>query len=205
MSKAYVVKSLKQLLALASPGREEIIDAIGLLGPSTVPDLAQFLGRSRNALYYHVRALRDAGLLIETRQSGRGTKATSQYDVPGRPLTVRYDLRTERARRAVIAIVRSRLQSASRGFLKASRSNLAVTEGPRRNLWVAHWKGWLSPAELQEFNQHLNHLVNMLRGGAREKGSQRAPYEFTFALAPVVSADLSTRKLLASQASATTR
>ena len=187
MSKPYVVTSMKQLLVIASLGREEVIDAVGLIGPCTVPELAEFLGRSRHALYYHVRALRDCGLLLETRHAGDGAKTTSRYDVPGRPLSVRYDLSTERSRRAVIALARSRLRSAARGFLRACHRDLATTEGPRRNLWVAHWKGWLSARELAEFNRHLNHLVNLLRRGAREKGAHRKAHEFTFALAPVVS------------------
>lgn len=187
MSKPFVAASLKQLEALASPGREDITDAVGLLGPCTVPELADFLGRSRQALYYHVRALRDCGLLIEKQQSGRGTKTTSEYDVPGRPLSVKYDLSSDRSRRAVIALAKTRLQSGRRGFLKAVRSEVVRVEGPRRNLWVAHWKGWLSQSELAEFNRHLEQLVHLLRRGAQEKGKHRAPYEFTFALAPVVS------------------
>jgi DNA-binding transcriptional ArsR family regulator len=188
MSKPYVVTSKRQLMVIASPGREEVIDAVGLIGPCTAPELARFLGRSRHALYYHLRALRDCGLLIESRHSGEGRKTTSRYDVPGRPLSVRYDLSTERSRQAVIALARSRLRSAARGFLRACRRDLATTEGPRRNLWVAHWKGWLSPSELAEFNRHLNHLINMLRRGAQEKGARRTAHEFTFALAPVVPA-----------------
>jgi hypothetical protein len=188
MPKPYVVTSLKQLLALASPGREDIIDAVGLLGPCSVPELADFLGRSRHGLYYHVRALRECGLLIEQLRSGHGTKTTAVYDVPGRPLSVRYDLTTASSRRAVVALARARLHSAERGFRKACRPGIAVVEGPRRNLWVAHWKGWLSPAELAEFNDHLHQLVNMLRGGGRAKTKRRAPYEFTFALAPVLHA-----------------
>lgn len=188
MSKPFVVTSRKQLLAIASPGREEIIDAVGLLGPSTVPQLAEFLGRSRNSLYYHVQALRDCGLLIETPQLGRGTKTTAEYDLPGRPLSVRYDLSTARTRNAVIALARSRLQSGARGFVAACNPDLAVTDGPRRNLRATHWKGWLSPAELVEFNSHLDQLVTMLRRGAQEKGRHRAPYELTFVLAPVVAA-----------------
>jgi len=186
---AYVVKSTRQLLAISSPGREEIIDAVGLIGPCTVPELARFLGRSRHVLYYHVRALRACGLLLESRQSGDGKKSTSSYDVPGRPLSVHFDLGTKRTRRAVVALARSRLKSAMRGFLRACHPDVSITDGPRRNLWATHWKGHLSAKELAEFNRHLVHLVDMLRRGTQQKGARGAAYEFTFALAPVVSAE----------------
>src|SRR6266536_2426836 len=153
MSRPYVVTSLPQLLAIARPGREDIIDAVGVIGPCSVTDLARFIGRSRHALYYHVRALRDCGLLLETRHSGEGTKPTARYDLPGRPLSVRYDLSTERSRRAVLALARTRLRSAARGFVRACRPETATVEGPRRNLWVARWKGWLSDRELGQANR----------------------------------------------------
>lgn len=185
LDRPYVVKSTKQLLAIASPGREDIIDAVGLMGPCTVPDLARYLGRSRHALYYHVRALRDCRLLLETRLSGEGKKPTALYDLPGRPLSVQYDLSSERTRQAVIQLARSRLRSAARGFVRVCDPDIAVTEGPRRNLWVARWKGWMSDRELEEANEHLSRLIELLRHDGRDTRVRRAPYEFTFALAPI--------------------
>jgi hypothetical protein len=185
----YLVSTAKQLRVLASLGREEIIDAVGLLGPCTVSALGSFLGRSRHALYYHVRALLDVGLLIEA-ESGSGTSASgseraARYDLPGRPLVVRYDLGTPRTRRAVVALARSRLRSAARGFERGCDPALAVTDGPRRNLWVAHWKGWLSEAELEEANALLSRLVTLFRYEAADSRAGRRPHELTFAVAPI--------------------
>lgn len=190
----YVVKSTRQLLAISSPGREEIIDAVGLIGPCTVPELARFLGRSRHVLYYHVRALQACGLLLKTQQSGGGRKSTGSYDIPGRPLSVHFDLGTARTRRAVKALARSRLNSAMRGFLRACHPDVSITDGPGRNLWVTHWKGHLSARELAEFNRQLARLIDMLRSGTERNGARRTAYEFTFALAPVVSAEVNKRR-----------
>jgi hypothetical protein len=131
--------------------------------------------------------------LLESHHSGEGKKTTSRFDLPGRPLSVRYDLSTDRKQQAVVALAHSRLKSAARGFLRACHPEIATIDGPKRNLWVAHWKGWLSPVELAEFNRHLKLLVNMLRRGAHAKGPRRTAHEFTFALAPVVPADLAAR------------
>src|SRR5438067_1865500 len=143
MPKPYLVTSVKQLLIVASPGREDLVDAVAIIGPCTITELARFVGRSRNALYYHVKALRDCGLLVESRRSGEGRKATAYYDVPGRPMVVRLNLGTERTRKAVIALARIRLRSAARGFVRACRPDVATVEGPKRNLWMTRWKGWL--------------------------------------------------------------
>jgi predicted transcriptional regulator len=186
MPRPYVVTSLPQLLAIARPGREDIIDAVGVIGPCSVTDLARFIGRSRHALYYHVRALQDCGLLVETLHSGEGKKPTAWYDLPGRPLSVRYDLSTERSRRAVLALARTRLRSAARGFVRACHPESATVEGPRRNLWVARWKGWLSDRELEQANRHLARLIDLLRHEPGPPGARRRPHELTFAIAPIV-------------------
>jgi DNA-binding transcriptional ArsR family regulator len=217
----FLVSTAKQLRVLASPGREEIIDAVGLLGPCSVSALASFLGRSRHALYYHVRALHEAGLVVavesgsdtdgsRVRRPGRransgsgasirGSQRAAQYDLPGRPLIVRYDLSTPRMRGAVVALARSRLRSAARGFKRGCDPALAVTEGPRRNLWVAHWKGWLSEAELEEANTLLSRLVTLFRYEEADARTGRRPHELTFAVAPIPERLLASATKLASK------
>ena len=182
--RTYYVTEVRQLLVLATPGREDIMDAVAILGPSTVSDIARFLGRSRNALYYHVRALRDSGLLLESEVQREGVKRTSQYDLPGRPVIVKYNLNTPRSRRAVTRLGRLRFRSGERGFARACQREDAIVEGPHRNLWVAHWKGWLTEEDLEEANRLLLELVDLFRHGANE-GDDRKPLELTFGIAPV--------------------
>ena len=182
----YYVTSLKQLLALASPGREDIIDAVGVLGPCSVPDIAEFVGRPRNALYYHIRALRDRGLLIETTVQRDGIKTTALYDLPGHPMIARYDLTSPRIRSAVVRLGRRRFRTGERGFVRACRPDIAVTQGPTRNLWVSHWKGWLSDAQVREANVLFNKLVDLYGRSANADRAGRSPHEITFAIAPVV-------------------
>lgn len=185
MPRPYTATSLEQLLAIASPGREAIIDAVGVIGPCTVPELARSLGRSRHSLYYHVRALRDCGLLLETQHAGEGKKTAARYDLPGRPVLVRYDLSTPRARRAVVALGRTRLRAAARDFARACRPDVSVVEGPRRNLWAAHWQGWLSDRELEKANAHLEALVALLRPTPGPTNANRKLHALAFAIAPI--------------------
>ena len=186
-AKPYYVTEIKQLVALARPEREDIIDAVAVLGPCTVPEMARFLGRSRHALYYHVRALRAVGLLIESEVRREGVKTTSQYDLPGRPVITKYNLGTARSRAAVMRLGRIRYRTGERGFQRACRSRDVVVEGPQRNLWVAHWKGWLTEEELAEANRLLLELVDVFRHGADADGN-RKPHELTFGIAPVIPA-----------------
>jgi hypothetical protein len=193
-TRPYIVKSTKQLLALASPGREDIIDAVTVHGPCGVSEIAKFVGRSRHALYYHVRVMRDHGLLVETQVVGEGVKPTAHYDLPGRPFLVRYDLSTPKSRRAVIAIGRARYRSGLRGFVRGVSSPGAVVKGPRRNLWVAHWNGWLTHRDLEKANRLLHELVAVFTPSGGDSKGSRSPYALTFGIAPAITAKARTKR-----------
>ena len=184
---AYYVTSVRQLMVLAAPGREDIIDAISVRGPSTVPEIAAYLGRTRNSLYYHVEAMRKAGLLVSETVRREGIKSTARYDLPGRPMIVKYDLSTPRNRKAVIRLGLGRFHAGKRAFVRACRPDIAVVEGPRRNLWISYWEGWLSDEELVEANRILNNLVDLYRRSSKKGGGGRKPFALTFGIAPVIS------------------
>ena len=193
-TRPYIVRSTRQLLALAAPGREDIIDAVTVHGPCGVSEIARFVGRSRHSLYYHVKVMRDNGLLVETRVERKGVKPAAHYDLPGRPFLVRYDLSTKKSRRAAIAIGRARFRSGLRGFVRGCSYDAAVVAGPRRNLWVAHWKGWLTVRDLEKANRLLAELVDVFTPSVEDSRASRSPYELTFGVAPVISARVRARR-----------
>jgi DNA-binding transcriptional ArsR family regulator len=162
------------------------MDTAALIGPCSITELADALGRSRNSLYYHVRALRDAGLLLETRRSGEGKKATAHYDPAGRPLAVHFDLSTKDRKRAVIALARARIRSAARGFERACRPGAVTVEGPQRNLWATHLKGWLSDEEHKEAKELFARLIHLIGRNSRQSDQNKRSYELTFVLAPIL-------------------
>ena len=185
MSIPFFVSTPRQLAAIASPGREDIIDAISLIGACSASELARFLGRSAHSLYYHLRALRDCGLIVETVRSRKGARETAYYDVPARPMAVRFDLSTPARKAAVIRLVRRRLETGRKGVERACRSGAVTTEGSERDLWATHVKGWFSPADLRRANALFAGLIDLLVRGGTERAPKRQPYELTFALSPV--------------------
>jgi hypothetical protein len=186
-SRPFFVTEPRHLLAIASPGRDEIVDTVALIGPCTVPAMASVLGRSRHSLYYHVKALARVGLLVETGYAPVGGKAVMQYDLPGRPLFVMYDLRTPASRRAVARLGETRLRSAARDFRRACDPRVAVVSGSQRNLWVASWEGWLSPKDLKRVNRLLHMLIGSFRPPSHTATRNgRRPHKLTFALSPIL-------------------
>ncbi len=61
--------SAEQLKAITSPVRAEILSAMFALGDTSVNDLAHHMGRDANGLYYHIRLLMKAGLIVDLNKS----------------------------------------------------------------------------------------------------------------------------------------
>ena len=146
------IERVEQVRALESTVCQEIVDLVGAAGPCSVREMAGFMGRRPDSLYYHVRKLSAAGLLVDRGIRGSGRRAEAMYDVPGRPLRLAYDPSDPENVRAVSRVVASMLRSANRDFRGGFRPDLAVVEGDERNLWAARMKGWLSVDDLAELN-----------------------------------------------------
>ncbi len=178
---AYLIRTRAQVRALASPARQEIVDALVAAGPCSIVELAAHTGRAPDSLYFHVRRLIKVGLVVELAPRSTGKRPAATYDVPGRPLSLDYS--------AVIgskdlgAVVSSALRLADRDFARAARAGGAVVGGARRNLWGARAKGWVGPDELQEINRLVARVFEIVHSG--RPGEGRAPQTFTFVLAPV--------------------
>jgi DNA-binding transcriptional ArsR family regulator len=186
MKGPYHVTSPKQIAVISSPGRDEIMDMIGIIGPCTVSELARATGRSRHALYYHLRALDACGLLKLSRVRKRGAREAVRYEVAGRPLVVHFDLTTAKSRQLVLDLAHARIRGGTRGFDRACNPTIANVEGSRRNLWATRWKGWLSPTELEEVNRYFAKLIDAMHAQPGNMAHQRKCYEFTFVFAPSV-------------------
>jgi DNA-binding transcriptional ArsR family regulator len=171
------------LRALISPVRQEIIDAVVAAGPCTVAQLGRLLGRAPDSLYFHVKRLESAGLLLEGEASRRGRHVAAVYDVPGRPVLIRFGAGApDTFRRSVNGVVQSAIRLGARDFAKAIESPGATTKSRPRALWGGRAKGWVSAAELKELNALIARASEILSSGVPRAG--RKPVSFTFVLAP---------------------
>ena len=65
--------------ALNSPVRNAILQLLISSGPTTVPVIAEQLGRKPKSLYRHVDILLKAGLLVQTGVQPTGRRAAAEY------------------------------------------------------------------------------------------------------------------------------
>lgn len=182
--KAAAVEKPAQIRALASTVRQDIVDTLQALGRASVPELAEHLGRPADSLYYHVRALLKAKLLVqvETRQRGRHVEAVYATPEPDKRLMLSYRPGRPASARALGELVASMLRAAQREFDAAIADPACVVDGPRRELWAGRAKGWLSDAELERCNALLAELA-MLLSSPRTPGRDRL-FSLQFLLAP---------------------
>ena len=177
-----MIQRRAQAAALVSPVRQEIVDAVAAAdGPCTVAQIAAWLGRRPDALYYHVTALVRAGLLVESGSVRAGTRFGAIYDVPGRPL--RLNPRGEIGAQALARVMQAALRLADRDFRRALEHGDAIVEGPHRNLRGGRCKGWIADEDLSEINALFERLLSLMHN-TRPRPGARA-FAFTYAFVPV--------------------
>jgi DNA-binding transcriptional ArsR family regulator len=179
------IEDPREVGLLASPTRIEIVDTLEALGTAvTVAELAGALGRPADGLYYHLRQLADAGL-VEEESSVEGRRYRSRTHGSDR-LRLRYRPGTTPNADAVARVAASVLRVAGRDFARALADPDTVVEGPRRELWVAHGKGWVDANDLAEINRLLARLMDLVQqpADARRRGRRRL-VTLSWVLAPV--------------------
>jgi DNA-binding transcriptional ArsR family regulator len=182
--KPHFVESIAQLNALAAPARQEICDCLSVAGPSTVSELAEHLGRPADAMYFHLKRLLKAGLVIEVDQEKSGRHVSTRYDVVGRPLKLSYRKSNQKQVKKVIgAATRAGLRDFEHAYAELGEQQV---EG-RRDLWAGRAKGWLSKQDIAEVNRHLEAILEVLLRSKPGSGetTRRRLYALTFLLSPV--------------------
>jgi predicted ArsR family transcriptional regulator len=182
----YLVSDRKQISALASPVRQDIVDVLAAIGPATAPEIARSLGRRPDGLYFHLRLLTRVRLLKEGTRPNDAGRMVATYDVPGRPLRISYDLTDAASSRAISRVAASMLRTANRGFARAAAKGDARVTGPRRELWAARTRGWLTDEGLREVNETFARLIELFN--RRPETENACSYEVTLVLSPAPSA-----------------
>jgi hypothetical protein len=173
-----------QIRLLSSPVRQELVDTLAALGgEASVADVAEQLGRPADGLYYHLRVLCRGGLV---REVAPGDGEERRYRLAGAgdaPLRLAYRAGKVGNLAALGGFARGLLKVATRDFEAALRLKDVAVSGPRRELWTARNKGWLSPEELEEANKLIERLCE-ITSQPRAPGRERL-MSLAFVLAPV--------------------
>jgi DNA-binding transcriptional ArsR family regulator len=183
--KIYRIRKAAQVEAIGSAPRQEILDTVGRLGTCSIADVARALGRPADGLYFHVRILLDAGLIVEKGERDAGLRTETLYSTvaPGAHMQLVYGEDGASVSPEAVRAVHAMLGGAIDDFDRGLASGLAVTDGPQRNLWAGRNLAWLSPQDLRQVNALL-HRLNDIFNGPRKAGADQL-YVVSFGLAPI--------------------
>jgi DNA-binding transcriptional ArsR family regulator len=177
----YIIRSKRQMRALAASTRQEIIDVLPRIGTVSVAKLATALGRPADSLYYHLRILRGVGLV---RGAGYRTikgRREALFRAVSPEMSLCYKLGKQGNGSEVNAVIASMLRLGIRDFRNSFESAQARVSGPDRELWALRRTGWLSRNRLVEVNRYMQKLNHV---GA-EPGSKGRLYAITVVLTPL--------------------
>jgi DNA-binding transcriptional ArsR family regulator len=175
------IQDVRQIRALASPRRQAIVDALEALGPCPIADLARVLGSREDGLYYHVRALKAAGLVTESTQTNGRGRPRLVLDLVARPMQLRY---TPQNQKAITRLVAHMLRDTSRSFARGFRVGTRL-HGPDRELWAGRRNIWLTRQELLRLNRVLLDFWASLDDQVKGRAARRL-YSFTYVLSPMM-------------------
>lgn len=176
------IKEPAQIRALESPMRQEIVDAITGLGPSSITELAAFLGRAPDSLYFHIKKLVKVRLVQEVEKRKDGRHESAIYAIPGSLVRLVYNPAMKTSIRKVVA---GALRLSLREFSLAIASKDSVLSGSHRTLWGGRTKGWLDSDQLAEVNRLIEQLSRILSNCRPGPGKQVFTLGWVFAPAQV--------------------
>jgi DNA-binding IclR family transcriptional regulator len=180
-----------QLDALASSVRQEILDTVIALRACSIREIAGALGRSADGLYYHVRALVQAGLLSEDAGRSASGRPETVYRTRSRGIQqLRYRPEDADHANAVRRIARAMLRSAERDFSAGLASGRARPGGADRNILASRQRARLTRAQRREINALLARLQEIFHDSATGDDAGAELMSVTVVLAPIEPAPL---------------
>ena len=177
----FIVQDKQQLTALTSSARQEIVDVLSQMGTVSVGELAATLGRPADALYYHLRVLRQGGLVLRAGYRGQGVRKEELIRTVSSDLQLQYQPGKGGNGKQVTAIVGSMLRLGIRDFQHAFHRGDARVSGSGRELWALRKTGWLTPGEIVDLNRSIEGLAKAV---SKPRGQGRL-YGITVLLTPL--------------------
>jgi len=179
----FLVSTVGQMEALASPVRHQIHLVMEMLGACSVNELAERMGRVPETLYYHVRRLEKVGIVEQVgRRVGTG-REEAIYQLKGKRLQVDPRQTSPRFLKAMTKSCGSLLRFAQRSLESAVQARVERRVGPKRRLRIEQATVRLSAGNLAELNKRLDSLCRFLNDA--DEPSEQKMYVITLATAPL--------------------
>lgn len=152
----------RQLRALSTPVRHDILDRLTALGPLSVKELAEALGRKPTAIYRHLITLEKLGLVESSRMSGGRGRPAMIYRAAAPLMRIARAPRMKSNRAPMAKIANAMARQAAREYAAAFKSNNWIVEGAQRNHGFFELLTAPSSKRLAQINALLDELAHLI-------------------------------------------
>ncbi|MCI0415006.1 helix-turn-helix domain-containing protein [bacterium] len=179
----FTVSEPRRLKLLVSLLRQEILDIVRARGNCSAREIALDLGVPHDSIYYHLRKLVKAGLLIQRGKRAAIRRHETCYSIPGDELQIEYDLSSPQSVRILVKVIASLLRATRKDFMSGVNSTRAKVTGKHRNLWGARMTAWLNKEDVAAIGQLLVQIEERLRRSRYGKG--KSLHAISWIIAPL--------------------
>lgn len=177
------IRDPRQLRAIRTPLRQEILQSIVRSGPASVRELARTLDRTPASLYYHIHALEKAGLIASKKRGARGGRTERTYSAVADRILVDRTVRSPAFARALLDLHRAALNQADREIEDALRQERIAGTPEGEGVILLRLTACLSRADAHEARRRLRDLAQFLSDRSGTDGEETL--SLTAALAKV--------------------
>ena len=172
----YWISHPDQLALLHSGLRQEIVDVVCVSGPCSIAELGAYLGRAPNTLYYHVRMLVEAGLLLEAGTRGEGRSEEQTYATPSRHMQLDTRERDPEKDAHFVKIAAGAMRAAARDLKATLERGEPLGKGQGKHTGYTRTKGWLTKDDVARVNRLLDEITSIYLHGERRPGARLASF-----------------------------
>lgn len=171
-----------QIAAIASPLRLDLLQSFRPGEILSVAEIAKRMGKQKESLYYHVRKLVGAGVLVEADRRRRGRRYETLYRPVADRITVAVHLGAPVETQGSIRILRSSLRLAEREYIHAIKELFGQLE-PGTFPAARRLRARLTDLEVAQVNRSLHAIERIMTKGKSSREGRF--YSLTTVFVPV--------------------
>ena len=163
-----LLTSAREIDAVSSPLRVEILEHLRQAGASSVADLARLMGRQATAIHYHLKMLHAAGIVVVADRRRSGKRLVALYRLAAERFAVAGRLKEKRSVGHALRTLGATLRLAQRESSRALRGGAVCPDGPARDFHSRRLRAPLPAAALQRVNALLDELESVFVSAVKQ-------------------------------------
>lgn len=171
-TRVHTVSSPAAWEVLVAPARAEIVEAFRLLGPCSIAEVAEAIGRPADTLYRHIAQLIDAGFLRDAGVRKGERNLERLVDTVADDFVIDFKDHTGAAEnRAIVTTANSFLSAMGRAVRDSAAARQLVFSNKHRNISINYELSWLRDEDYQEVRSLIRRLKQIMdEGKTRREG-----------------------------------